>query len=175
MTSAWAPVPGDLRLNRRDGGGAAHGVRGGHRKAAGELDIKAVRARGVKEASVEMNGMSVKVAVTNGLSNARKSWTWSGGLADYHIEIRACPGQHRRREPDQTTRNEAAPDAVYLPDRSSLRKSHENPAVKALYEEYRASPTDTGRNALLHTAEVNRSGLGGGARMSTKCSGRSMF
>ncbi len=130
------------------------------------LDIKAVRGlEGVKEASVEMNGMSVKVAVTNGLSNARKIMDLvRAGKADYHfIEIMACPGGCIGGGGNPIKNNAKMKprlDAVYRLDRElPLRKSHENPAVKALYEEYLGEPNGHRSHALLHTGYVNRSGL----------------
>ncbi len=51
-------------------------------------------------------------------------------------------------------------EAVYRLDKElPLRKSHENPAVKALYEEYLGEPNGHRPHALLHTGYVNRSGL----------------
>jgi len=130
------------------------------------LDIKAVRGlEGVKEASVPMNGMTVKVAVTNGLGNARKIMDLvRAGKADYHfIEIMACPGGcigGGGNPIKNNTKMKPRLEAVYRLDKElPLRKSHENPAVKALYEEYLGEPNGHRPHALLHTGYVNRSGL----------------
>ena len=135
-------------------------------KALRNIDIKAVRGlEGIKEASADMNGTHVKVAVTNGLGNARKIMDLvKAGKTDYHfIEIMACPGgciggggNPIKENAMMTSRL----DAVYRLDKElPIRKSHENPAVKALYEEYLGEPNGHRSHALLHTTYINRSGL----------------
>ncbi len=130
------------------------------------LDIKAVRGlEGVKEASVDLDGLKVRVAVANGLGNARKVMDLvKAGKADYHfIEIMACPGGCIGGGGNPIRRNELMKprlDAVYRLDRElPIRKSHENPAVNALYAEYLGEPNGHRPHALLHTGYVNRSGL----------------
>lgn len=130
------------------------------------LDIKAVRGlEGVKEASADLGGKQVRVAVANGLGNARKVMDLvKAGKADYHfIEIMACPGGCIGGGGNPFKENAIMKhrlDAVYRLDRQlPIRKSHENPAVKALYDEYLGEPTGHRSHALLHTAYTSRSGL----------------
>lgn len=135
-------------------------------KSLRNIDIKAIRGlEGIKEASADMNGTHVKVAVTNGLGNARKIMDLvKAGKTDYHfIEVMACPGgciggggNPIKENAMMTSRL----DAVYRLDKElAIRKSHENPAVKALYEEYLGEPNGHRSHALLHTTYINRNGL----------------
>ncbi|MDD2429979.1 MAG: NADH-dependent [FeFe] hydrogenase, group A6 [Eubacteriales bacterium] len=130
------------------------------------IDIQAVRGfEGIKEAAVDMNGTHVKVAVANGLSNARKIMELvKAGKTDYHfIEIMACPGGCIGGGGNPIKENammRSRLDAVYRLDKElPIRKSHENLAVKALYEEYLGEPNGHRSHALLHTTYMNRSGL----------------
>jgi len=123
------------------------------------LDFEAVRGlKGVKEAEVEINGKKIKVAVANGLSNARKLLDMiKEGKADYQfIEIMACPGGciGGGGQPFGTTNEmrEKRIKAIYDVDKQMpLRKSHENPAIKALYEEFLGHPLGERSHKLLHT------------------------
>jgi iron only hydrogenase large subunit-like protein len=127
------------------------------------LDFVAVRGfEGVKEASVALGDTEVKVAVAHGLGNARRLMdAIRAKKADYHfIEVMACPGgciggggnpikNWRKMEPRL--------DAVYREDKNMpLRKSHENPAVKKLYEDFLGEPCGHKSHELLHTHYVVR-------------------
>lgn len=124
-------------------------------------DVRGVE--GIKEAIVEAGGMKIKAAVAHGLGNARKLLDKiKAGEADYHfIEIMACPGGcvtggGQPIQPSQVRswidlRAERA-KAIYEEDRSlPIRKSHENPRVKALYDEYFEKPGSHKAHELLHT------------------------
>jgi NADH-quinone oxidoreductase subunit G/NADP-reducing hydrogenase subunit HndD len=130
------------------------------------LDIQAVRGLdGVKEAAVDLGGVQVRVAVANGLGNARKLMNLlKEGKADYHfIEIMACPGGCIGGGGNPFKENAIMKprlDAVYRLDKAlPIRKSHENPAVKELYKEYLGEPNGHRSHTLLHTTYTNRSGL----------------
>ena len=122
----------------------------------------------IKEATYDVAGMQVKVAVTSGLSNAAKLLDKvKSGEADYHfIEVMCCPGGciNGGGQPivDGHTRNfvdvkglRAA--ALYDDDKNlEYRKSHKNPEIKALYDEYLKEPGSHKAHELLHTTYVKR-------------------
>jgi NADP-reducing hydrogenase subunit HndD len=141
-------------------------------KTLKELDFVAVRGlEGVKEASVDLAPLgTVKVAVAHGLANARKVLDKvKAGEADYQfIEIMACPGgcvggggQPLVSGPERMALEEdyraLRAKAIYKEDAGMpLRKSHENPAVKTLYEEYLVKPLGEKSYHLLHTSYTAR-------------------
>jgi len=124
------------------------------------IEFTAVRGlEGTKEATADLAGAPVKVAVAHGLGNARRLLDLlRTDLADYtFIEIMACPGGciGGGGQPYGTT------DAVrgrriaatYQVDASlPLRKSHENPAIAALYQEFLRQPLSEVSRRLLHTS-----------------------
>ena len=123
------------------------------------VDFKSIRGlEGVKEAKVMVGDLEVKVAIASGLSNARKLMELiMEGKADYHfIEIMCCPGGclGGGGQPIPTTDEirKARMAAIYREDEGlPMRKSHENPAVKALYEEFLGEPNSHKSHELLHT------------------------
>ncbi|MEA5016074.1 MAG: NADH-dependent [FeFe] hydrogenase, group A6 [Candidatus Limiplasma sp.] len=131
-----------------------------------QLDFHALRGfEGIKQASVDLDGLTVKVAVAHGLGNARKLMELvKAGKAEYHfIEIMSCPGGciGGGGNPVKNWRTMGSRlEAVYCVDESlPLRKSHENPAVNALYRDFLGSPNSHKAHELLHTAYVDRSAL----------------
>ena len=128
------------------------------------LDFYDVRGlSGVKEASVELNGLVVNVAVAHGLSNAKKVLDRvKSGEANYHfIEIMCCPGGciggGGQPIPTNNEIRQKRIDAIYRVDKDmAIRKSHENPAVKVLYEEFLEKPLSHKSHELLHTDYTNR-------------------
>ncbi len=118
---------------------------------------------GVKEATVQVGDIPVKIAITNGLGNARKVLDKiRAGEADYHfIEIMCCPGGciggGGSPIPTNTEIRLKRIDAVYREDKGmALRKSHENPAVTELYAEYLEKPLGHKSHELLHTHYTKR-------------------
>jgi NADP-reducing hydrogenase subunit HndD len=133
------------------------------------VDIKVVRGvDAVKEAEVEVAGVKIKAAVVHGLGNARKVLDKiRAGEADYHfIEIMACPGGcvNGGGQPIQpaSVRNEIdiraeRAKAIYAEDEANtLRRSHHNPKVLKMYEEYFEKPGGHKSHKLLHTHYVPR-------------------
>lgn len=128
------------------------------------LDFKAVRGlEGIKEAEVDLAGTKVKVAVAHSLSNARKIMELiKEGKADYaFIEIMCCPGGciGGGGQPFGGTDELRLKriDAIYKADKDlPLRKSHENPAVTQLYEEFLKEPLGEKSHHLLHTHYKDR-------------------
>ena len=128
------------------------------------LDIHAVRGtEAIKEATIKVAGMDVNVAVTSGLENASKLLDMvKSGEKNYHfIEVMACPGGcvNGGGQPHQpgyvrnfTDLRAIRAAGLYGEDASmSLRKSHENPEVKELYETYLEKPGSHKAHELLHT------------------------
>ncbi len=128
------------------------------------FEFEAVRGvAGIKEATVNVGGTDVKVAVAHGLGNARKLLDdIRAGKADYHfIEIMACPGGcvtgggqpivDSKTLMDIDLKAERA-KAVYSEDkRLEIRKSHKNPAITKIYDEYLEKPGSHKAHKLLHT------------------------
>jgi len=129
------------------------------------IDLVAVRGlEGVKEATVKVGDLDVKVAVASGLANAKKLMDKvAAGKADYHfIEIMCCPGGclGGGGQPIPTTDaiRKARMNAIYEEDAHlTLRKSHENPAVVELYAEFLEKPLGHKSHELLHTHYTARS------------------
>ena len=130
-----------------------------------EIEFTAVRGlEGIKEATVEVDGLSLHVAVCSGLGNARRLLERiQNGEASYHaIEIMACPGGclNGGGQPyhhGDTSILKKRMEALYRDDRNKpIRKSHKNPAIIRLYEEFLGEPGSHAAHKLLHTAYVNR-------------------
>ncbi len=113
---------------------------------------------GIKEAEVDLDGTVVKVAIANGLSNARKLMDQvRAGESPYHfIEIMACPGGciggGGQPITKANTKRVERIDSIYVEDeKCAIRKSHENPEVKTLYDEFLHEPLGHKSHELLHT------------------------
>lgn len=131
-----------------------------------DIDIEPVRGmRGIRTASVEANGMTIRVAVAHGLGNARKLLEEiRSGTSPYHfIEIMACPGGcvGGGGQPlgfDITLRNTRG-RSLYKEDKNlPCRRSHQNPAIEKLYMEYLGEPLGEKSHHLLHTHYTPRNG-----------------
>ncbi len=173
----------DLPLGLGTGAAVIFGATGGVMEAAlrtavetltgeelGKLDFTDVRGvEGVKEATYEVAGLTVNVAVASGLANAAKVLDMvKSGEKNYHfIEIMACPGgcvngggqpqQHASVRNFVDLRAERAKVLYSLDKDAKLRKSHENPAIIELYETYLGKPGSHRAHELLHTSYVKRS------------------
>jgi len=162
----------DDPLGRSTGAAAIFGATGGVMEAAlrtayevvtgktlPRLDFEEVRGlQGIKEATVDMDGTRLRVAVAHGLGNARRLLeAVKSGQAQYHfIEIMCCPGGciGGGGQPVPTTdeTRQRRIDAIYEVDRNlPLRKSHENPAIQQLYREFLGEPLSEKSHHLLHT------------------------
>lgn len=146
----------------------------GHEVPFGNLNITPVRGmNGVKEASLKiegcvddwkfLEGAELKVAIAHGLVNANKIMKMvRDGKASYHfIEIMACPGGciggGGQPIPTNLTIRQNRMKAIYSEDESkTLRKSHENPEVIAVYKEFLHQPNSHKSHELLHTHYVER-------------------
>ncbi len=128
------------------------------------INFTAVRGmEGIKEAEVDLNGMKVKVAVAHTLKNARTLMEQiEKGESPYaFIEVMTCPGGclGGGGQPIPTTmeiRKKRA-ESIYAEDANKpLRKSHENPNVKVLYNDFLLEPLGEMSHHLLHTSYHQR-------------------
>ncbi len=174
----------DTPFGEATGAGVIFGTTGGVMEAAirtvyeilekkplDDLDVKAVRGLdGVKEATLKIAGKDVKVAIVHGTKNAKTilEKIKNGEKYDF-IEIMACPGGciHGGGQPIVDARVKADVDvkakraeALYSEDRNAkMRKSHENPVIIKLYEEFFGEPCGHKSHELLHTHYVDRSDI----------------
>ena len=124
-----------------------------------DVNFTAVRGmEGIKEAEVDLNGTKVRVAVGHSLGSARKLMDQvRAGESPYHfIEIMACPGGciGGGGQPLTKSNKKRAEriGCIYVEDAElPLRKSHENPEVNTLYEEFLHEPLGHKSHELLHT------------------------
>ncbi len=170
----------DDPLGISTGAGVIFGATGGVMEAAlrtaiytltGEnvIDIPEVRGTdGIKEATYKVGDLDVKVAVASGLANAREVLEKvQKGEADYHfIEIMGCPGGcvNGGGQPQQPMsirnfvdiRAERAKVLYDIDASMPIRQSHENPAIKEVYETYLGEPGSHKAHEILHTSYVKR-------------------
>lgn len=168
----------DNPLGESTGAGVIFGASGGVLEAAvrtayewitGEtgpaLQFKSIRGlEGSKTATLKIKDMKVNVAVTNGLGNARKLLeSIKNGESNYHIiEIMACPGGciGGGGQPflhGDISKLKKRAEAIYKEDKNKdIRKSHENPYIKKIYDEYLGEPYGEKAHELLHTHYVDR-------------------
>lgn len=172
----------DLPLGASTGAGVIFGATGGVMEAAlrtaaetilgtelEKVDFNEVRGTlGIKEAKYKLGDLELKVAVTSGLTNAKRLLEKiKKGEADYQfIEVMACPGGcvNGGGQPTQpaSVRNNIDLKAVrgatlYEEDKNlPIRKSHENPSLKELYKEFLEKPGSHKAHEILHTHYVAR-------------------
>lgn len=123
---------------------------------------------GIKEATYQVAGMEVKAAICSGLANAKVLLNRiKNGEANYHIvEVMACPGGcvNGGGQPTQpaSVRNfvdlkSIRAKVLYDLDKNMpLRKSHDNPAIKEVYENFLGKPGSHKAHEVLHTSYVKR-------------------
>lgn len=167
-----APVDFDSLLGAYTGAAVIFGASGGVMEAAlrtvyevvtgntlEDVNFTMVRGfEGMKEAEVDLAGTKVKVAVANSLGNARKIMDEiKAGTSPYHfIEVMCCPGGciggGGQPIPSTIAKRKERIDAIYAEDAGlPIRKSHENPEVKVLYEDFLHEPLGHKSHELLHT------------------------
>lgn len=176
----------DLPLGSSTGAGVIFGATGGVMEAAlrtavetitgeqlGSLEFTEVRGTaGIKEASYEVGGLTVKVAVASGLANAKELMKKvRSGEADYQfIEIMACPGGcvNGGGQPVvpgsvrnfEDVRGKRAAVLYNIDKNMPLRKSHDNPVLKEVYAEYFEKPGSHKAHKAFHTTYVKRNRFG---------------
>jgi NADP-reducing hydrogenase subunit HndD len=128
------------------------------------IDFKAVRGdKGIKTAEVNLDGRIVKIAVVSGIANAENLiQNINAGKENYDfVEVMACPGgcvngggqpSHYGAIQDNRGNARIRAHALYSMDKyNNLRRSHENPTIKQIYEEFLGSPNSPLAHKLLHT------------------------
>ena len=134
-------------------------------KELGPLVFEDVRGvKGLKEATVHINGLDVNIAVSNGLTNAKNilEAAKAGGKKYHLIEIMACPGgcimgggqpyPPLDEDPMDPEIAKLRARALYdIDSHKQLRRSHENPAIEHLYAEFLGEPNGEKAHELLHT------------------------
>ena len=172
----------DSPLGEYTGAGVIFGVTGGVMEAAlrtavetltgetlAKVEFEDVRGfEGIKEATYNVNGLEVKIAVVSGLSNTKKLLNAiKNGEKTYHfVEVMACPGGcvngggqpiHPQYIKNFEDIRVARAKALYSIDEASvIRKSHENPEIKAIYKEFFGEPGSHLAHEILHTTYVKR-------------------
>lgn len=168
----------DSPLGMSSGAGTIFGATGGVMEAAlrtayefatgktlADIDITAARGNlGIKEGKIDAGGTEIRFAVAHGLGNAAKLLNEvRKDKSKYHfIEIMACPGgciggggqpyAGLGSEPFDINLLKLRAKALYDSDKGKMiRKSHENPDIKKLYDEFLVSPLSAKSHKLLHT------------------------
>jgi len=114
---------------------------------------------GIRSATVDFDGLKLNIGIAHGLGNARKLLDEvRAGKSQYHaIEIMACPGgcisgggqPYTHLKEEILVKRTAA---LYTEDqRKAIRKSHENPSIIKLYNEFLGEPGSHRAHSLLHT------------------------
>lgn len=124
-----------------------------------DVEYKDVRGmEQTREAVIKVGDVEVKVAIVHTLGSARKMLERiKDGTADYHfIEVMACPGGciggGGQPLPVNAEIRKIRREALFECDRASeLRKSHENPEIKQLYDTWLGKPLGEKAHSLLHT------------------------
>ncbi len=132
------------------------------------LDFEELRGmQGLREATIDFDGLPLKIGIAHGLGNARKLLEdIQSGKSQYHaIEIMSCPGgciggggqpYHHGKVEILRKRQQA----IYLEDDlKTIRKSHENPYIQKLYAEFLGEPMSAKAHSLLHTKYFNKHNL----------------
>ena len=123
----------------------------------------------IREAAVEIGTLRLQLAVIYGTSNVRRFLSMakeSGKHYDF-IEVMSCPGgciggggQPKADVEERRTMVDSRIESLYKRDaQMKLRKSHENPELKQLYEEFYRKPLSPIAEEMLHTSYTDRSGL----------------
>ena len=134
-------------------------------KTLDNVNFEGVRGiENLKEATIDVDGFELKVAVAHSLGTARKLMNeLRAGKSPYHaIEVMACPGGcigggGQPLHHGDSARIKARAKALYAEDtEKNFRKSHENPYIISLYEEFLGKPMSEKAHHLLHTCYFNR-------------------
>ena len=129
------------------------------------IDYEAARGyKGVKEATLKIGDLEVKVAVVNGIGNVKPVMDdVRAGKSPYHfIEVMACPGGCLNGGGAPLTSEPAMigvrMDKTYESDKNNkIRRSHENPEIQAIYTDYLGEPCGHISHHILHTKYTDRS------------------
>jgi NADP-reducing hydrogenase subunit HndD len=163
----------DKPLGESSGAGVIFGATGGvieaatrtayeiyTKKTLDKVDFKQLRGmEGIRHAEVDADGFTLRIGIAHGLGNARKLLEdVRAGKSEFHaIEIMACPGGciggggQPLHHGDLSILKKRT-EAIYREDAGKpIRKSHENPYIIKLYEEFLGKPMSEKAHQLLHT------------------------
>ncbi len=168
----------DLPLGESTGAGVIFGTTGGvieaavrtayelyTRKSLPRLDFDELRGmEGIRRATIDFGGLPLNIGIAHGLGNARKLLEQiEAGESQFHaIEIMSCPGgciggggqPYHHGNAEILKKRQMA---IYREDKNkTLRKSHDNPYIIKLYEEYLGKPMSGKAHSLLHTEYFDR-------------------
>ncbi|SHE47718.1 NAD(P)-dependent iron-only hydrogenase catalytic subunit [Mariniphaga anaerophila] len=168
----------DLPLGESTGAGVIFGTTGGVIEAAvrtayelytkkplQKLDFHELRGmEGIRHATIDFAGFPLKIGIAHGLGNARKLLEKiESGESEFHaIEIMSCPGgciggggqPYHHGNAEILKKRQMA---LYQEDSNkTIRKSHENPYIIQLYEEFLGKPMSEKAHHLLHTEYFDR-------------------
>ena len=129
-------------------------------KTLEKVDFKQLRGmEGIRSATVDFDGLDINIGIAHGLGNARKLLDEvKAGNSKYHaIEVMACPGGcigggGQPLHHGDASILQARTKAIYKEDELKvIRKSHENPYILKLYDEFLGEPLSEKAHELLHT------------------------
>lgn len=135
------------------------------KKELPRLDFDELRGmEGIREATIDFDGLPIKIGIAHGLGNARKLLEdIQAGKSEFHaIEIMSCPGgciggggqPYHHGDASILKKRQMA---IYREDTNkTIRKSHENPYIIKLYEEFLGEPMSEKSHQLLHTEYFDR-------------------
>ncbi len=172
----------DAPMGEATGAGAIFGTTGGVMEAALRTAIEALTGKvltnvnfeqvrgeqGIKRAVVKLYNIELKAVVAHGLGNAQIIMDEiKSGKADYQfVEIMACPGGcimgggqpiHSSKERSNIDIRKLRADCLYnIDEKSTIRKSHENPVLKKVYSDYLQKAGSSKAHELLHTTYKRR-------------------
>ena len=163
----------DTPLGESSGAGVIFGNTGGVIEAAvrtafeiytgkklNRLDFDELRGmEGVRQATIDFNGLPLNIGIAHGLGNARKLLDEvRAGRSKFHaIEVMACPGGcigggGQPLHHGDSSVLKARAKAIYEEDKNKpIRVSHENPYIIQLYREFLGEPNSEKAHHLLHT------------------------
>ncbi|MBI9053765.1 MAG: iron hydrogenase small subunit [Bacteroidales bacterium] len=169
----------DKPLGESSGAAVIFGVTGGVIEAAvrtayeiqtskklEKIDFEELRGiDGIRKATVDFDGIPINIGIAHGLGNARKMLEdIKAGKSEFHaIEIMACPGGcigggGQPIHHGDSSILKARTKAIYAEDAGKpIRKSHENPYIIKLYEEFLGKPMSEKAHHLLHTGYFDKS------------------
>jgi NADP-reducing hydrogenase subunit HndD len=137
------------------------------KKKLEKVDFEQLRGfEGIREATIDFDGLPIKIGIAHGLGNARKLLEdVRDGKSKFHaIEIMACPGGcigggGQPLHHGNSSVLKARMKAIYEEDRNKpIRKSHENPSIQKLYKEFLGEPCGHKSHHLLHTHYFDKKG-----------------
>lgn len=174
-----SPEPNDLPFGEYSGAGTIFGASGGVAEAAvrtayefasGEplKDVDIVQMRGTtnrsRSISLDIKGTRLVVRIVSTLKEAEKALQEiKNGTADFQmLEVMACPGGcinggGQPRSCDDSKIKQERADGLYKEDNElPVRKSHMNPSIQKLYQEYLEHPCSHKSHEILHTVYTDK-------------------